>query len=198
MLTVACVLRSGGDYTPEYVERLQQGVAQHLTVPHRFVCLSDVEVPCERIPLITSWAGWWAKLELFRPGLFTGPVLYFDLDTVITGDITPLAERKHSFTMLSDFSRAFQPASGVMAWQGDYSRLFTQWDPQLERQYRRSSCWGDQGWIARTLNIKPARWQQLFPGMFASYKLSPIAARKGASIVCFHGKPRPRDVNWTI
>ena len=87
-LTVACVYRSGGKmYSTEYVRVLRDMVARNLTRPHRFVCLSDVEVPCERIPLITDWPGFYAKIEIFRRGLFQGPVLYFDLDTIIHGSI---------------------------------------------------------------------------------------------------------------
>src|SRR4051812_39102361 len=88
-LTVACVYRSGGrQYSSRYVDVLQSMVARHLSLPHRFVCLTDVtDVGCERIPLETDWPGFYAKIELFRPGLFHGPVLYLDLDTVIHGSI---------------------------------------------------------------------------------------------------------------
>ena len=51
-LTVACVLKTGGCYNAEYVRRLKCGVDAHLR-GHRFVCLSDTDVPCERIPLTT-------------------------------------------------------------------------------------------------------------------------------------------------
>ena len=85
MTNVACVLRSGGPYDASYVARLRDGVERHLPSA-RFVCLSDVEVPCERIPLATSWPRNWAKIELFTPGLWDGPVLFIDLDTDVVGD----------------------------------------------------------------------------------------------------------------
>ena len=197
-VTVACVLRSGGCYTPEYVERLRDGVAKHLAIPHRFVCLSDVDVPCERIPLVTEWRGWWSKLELFRPGLLKGQVLYFDLDTVIHGDITPLAVHPHKFTMLSDLLAPARLASGVLAWDGDYSHLFKLWHPRLEPRYRTASRWGDQGWIAEKLGCVPGRFQGQFPGMFASYKASTPQQKAAASVVCFHGQPRPHEVGWQV
>ena len=88
-MIVACVLRSGGIYSPEWVRKLRDGVARQFTVPHRFVCLSDVDVSaiCERIPLVEDWPGWWSKIELFRSGLFDDTVLYFDLDTVPVGSL---------------------------------------------------------------------------------------------------------------
>ena len=39
-MIVACV-RTGKRYGVEYVARLKAGVARHLTMPHRFMCLTD-------------------------------------------------------------------------------------------------------------------------------------------------------------
>ena len=85
MITVACVLRQGGKvgYDATWVDKLQRAVKRHLTIPHRFVCLSDCEVNCERIPLGPLGSGYWSKLQLFQQGLFDTPVLYLDLDTLI-------------------------------------------------------------------------------------------------------------------
>ena len=117
MLTVACVLKSGGTYTPEWVGRLRAGVKRHLPREHMFVCLSDVDVPSMRIPLEHDWPGWWSKMELFR---LPGPILYFDLDTAIVGSLSDIAdyiaEAKAPFTMLRDFYAPSHRGSGVMAW----------------------------------------------------------------------------------
>lgn len=110
-LTIACVLRSGGVYDAEWVAKLQRGVARHMTLPHRFVCLSDVDVPCERIPLVTDWPGWWSKIELFRKGLFDGPVLYTDLDSVITGPLDGMFADQAS----SAWSKCGERAPGISA-----------------------------------------------------------------------------------
>ena len=95
MLNVVCVLRQGGKvgYDASWVDKLKSAVNRHLTIPHRFICLSDCEVNCERIPLIDIGTGFWSKLELFRPGLFTSPVLYIDLDTVICKNIDEIVDR---------------------------------------------------------------------------------------------------------
>lgn len=187
MITVACVLKSGGCYTPEYVERLKAGVDAHLT-GHRFVCLSDVDVPCERIQLTEDLPGWWSKLELFR---LTGPTLYLDLDTVITGDLSEIAAYPHRFTMLSDFLKPERPASGVMAWSGDWSCLLDEYEPG--RSYPGH---GDQGYIGWKLG-QVERFQDLFPGQVVSRKV--VSTRNANErIVCFHGLPRPADVGWRI
>lgn len=195
-MIVACVLRSGGPYTVEYVERLADGVRAHL--PNvEVVCLSDVPVPVERIPLMHGWPGWWSKIELFRPGLFDGPVLYLDLDTFIVGDLSEIGGHQHRFTMLSDFFRPHAPASGVMAWSGDWSplyRIFLRSPELYMRTYRIRDRWGDQAFIAEHLPVKVDRFQALFPGQILSRKVG--GDRSNARIVCSHGRPRPHEVGW--
>lgn len=198
MVTVACVLRSGGDYTPEYVERLAYGVQRHS--PWRFVALSDCSLDFETIPLAHDWPGWWAKLELFRPGLFEGPVLYLDLDTVIVGDLSPLMSVKHEFTMLADFFKPQYAASGVMAWEGDWSRIYRAFASNPSGHIARCNtrqCFGDGGFIAKNLGRRPDIWQARCPNLIASRKV--VATRNADErIVCYHGRPRPAETGWAV
>jgi hypothetical protein len=180
MLNVACVLRQGGKvgYDAAWVEKLQNSVSRNLTIPHRFVCLSDVDVPCERIPLVqvsdTKSPGWWAKLQLFRPGLFDGPVLYFDLDTVITSNLDELVNTvtsQRDFLMEHDTHFNIS-SSAIMYWNGDYSFVYQEYikDPEhyedkysLENQGSDRQV-GDQAVIAslvkhRYINdVCPRQW----------------------------------------
>lgn len=183
MTLIATVLRSGGDFTVEYVERLRDSVREY-----DFVCLSDVPVPCERIPLDTGLRGWWAKLELFR---LPGPIVYFDLDTIITGDIKELVEYPHKFTVLRDFNVPHQIATGVMAWHGDYSFLLDKYTNRQAHNARGDSSWLE--WQNRHGNLPVEHWQDLFPGAIKSYKLDDT---EGAKVVCYHGKPRPHETGW--
>ncbi|WP_114094498.1 hypothetical protein [Thalassospira xiamenensis] len=191
-LTVVSVLRSGGQYQPWHVSRLQ-GQVKAITPAARFVCLSDVAVDCDRIDLLHDWPGWFAKIELFRPGLFAGPVIYLDLDTDVVGDIAPLSVRE--FTMLSDFYRPELPASGVMGWcddaPGEVYEAFCADPHGAMARCRHRDCWGDQGFIASALNHAPSR----FGREVVSYK---VHCLKGvpdhAAIVAYHGVPKPWDV----
>lgn len=135
MINIACVLRQGGKvgYDATWVEKLQNSVARNLSIPHRFVCLSDVDVPCERIPLEpvggAKEPGWWAKLQLFKTGLFAGPVLYFDLDTVITGNLDELVTiitSQNDFLMEHD-SHFNISSSAILYWNGDYSNIYQEY-----------------------------------------------------------------------
>lgn len=207
MLTVACVLKSGGIYNAEWVRKLRDGVAKHLTLPYRFVCLSDVDVPCERIPLANDWPGWWSKINLFRPDLFDGPTIYFDLDTVIVGSLDAIAEYPHSFTMAHEFYRPHLLCSTAMAWSGDYSFLYTTFakDPiRLAHFYDKtlpSGRIGDQAFIEDCLHDTEFQGADTFRDLFgersiASYKVHEcqIAPPADAAAVSFHGFPKPHDL----
>lgn len=196
MITVSCVLKSGGDFDAEYVERLQEGVKRHFKSPYRFVCLSDCPVPCERVPLSLNLTGWWSKLELFK---LKGKVIYFDLDTVINGDLSPLAKVNDSFAMLSDLNkRSKAMTSGVMVWNGDHSHIMDDIGRVSFDNYRAPPRWGDQGWIQERVG-NPASIQQRCPdGFIASHKWAKIEERQRASVVCYHGKPRPHETGWAI
>lgn len=201
MLTVACVLRSGGIYDASWVARLRDGVARHLRMEHRFVCLSDVDVPCERIPLEHDWPSWWAKIELFK---LPGPVLYFDLDTAIVGDLTDIAKaaQSHQFCILRDFYRGGDGfGSGVMAWCSDdasfvYDKFIV--SPALFMVMCRDG--GDQRYLEFVFDrSKAARWQDVTPRQFVSFKVHCQAAKSvpnGARVVCFHGQPKTLELSW--
>lgn len=196
-MTVACVLRSGGDFTPAHVHALQQGVREHLAADYRFVCLTDMDVPwtCTQ-PLVRDWPGWWAKVELFRPGRFDGSVLYFDLDTLIVGDVSRLASYAGSFAMLADLYRIRSGKkigeSGVMAWTPgpETEEVYAAFRANPKRMMARYR--GDGPFIRD--HVAHVYLQDLFPRQIVSLKAD---ARKGppegATVVCLHGRPRPQD-----
>jgi hypothetical protein len=154
MINVVCVLRHGGKvgYDATWVEKLKNSVARNLTIDHKFICLSDVDVPCERIPLIGTGVGFWSKLELFRPGLFNDPVLYIDLDTVICDNIDGIVANvsNQNFVMLKETDKNVV-SSAVMWWKGDHSYLWEKYTniPSniIKNEYSKMPRYGDQAFI---------------------------------------------------
>lgn len=203
-LTVACVYKPGNGFTDEYVYRLREGVAKNLHAEHRFVVLTNQRMEdFECIPLSRQAPGWWNKLDLFRAGLFSGQVAYLDLDTMIANDITDIVSTPQDFAMLRDFYGKHRAASGVMVWNADrdWSHLYEGWTPTLALRYLEGRKIGDQAWIEDRLLDPPALLQDEFPGRIVSYKVERKRQGKvpeSASIICFHGKPRPADVNWRL
>lgn len=198
MLTVATVLKSGGIYDATWVARLRAGVAKHLPIAHRFVCLSDVDVPCERIALEHDWPGWWSKIELFR---LPGPVLFADLDTAIVGDLSDVAEQAigRGTVVLQDFYRLSTAiGSGVMSWNDlDLVRgLYDIFAADPSGWQRRVGGRGDQGFIEDAGFAKHySRWQDILPGQIVSYKVHCRAGIPGnARVICLHGTPKFADM----
>jgi hypothetical protein len=211
VLTVACVYRTGGDFTPEYVHRLGDSFARHCKVPHRFVCLTDAPLRGEEIiPLVHRWPGWWSKLELFY---LRGPVVYADLDTLILNDITDICAYPHEFSVLMQVGKKPTSIGGgerdfgsaFMAWNQDLSHIPAAFNLARIPEYSTRAKWGDQAFIQDHLDRPATKLQELFPNRFVHYKThvrradkSPGPAPAGASVVLFSGKPRPHEINWTL
>ena len=199
-LTVVCVLKSGGEYGPRYVEAMRNMVARHLTLPHKFICFSDMGEGPGFQPLKYGMPGWWSKLELFQ---VKGPVLYFDLDTVILGNIdrmgkAAMAMPENTMQMLTPFNQkrreAGEWASGVMAWHGDF-RYLLDGLPQ-DKGHAFYKGW-DQVYIFTELlkHGVPISAVNKSANIYSSKRHCQAGPPAGAEVICFHGNSRPHNTN---
>lgn len=193
---VVLVYKTGGEFTREYVYRLVESIDNQVVV-----LTDDDQLDHDLIvPLRHDLPGWWSKLELF--GLSPKyKYVYFDLDTVVKGDIDELANLDHRFTMLKGLSGTNRPASGVMAWHGDYSYLLDEVlkDRSIMDLYTPSKGGklGDQVYIEEYLGFTPDYFQDMLPDDYiTSYKLSTLEQKQRSAVVCYHGRPRPHETNW--
>jgi hypothetical protein len=189
-VNVICV-KAKPHYDYRYVNRLYRAVQKHLPVKHRFVCLTDdaAGVICNTKGLPPNVGGWWAKLAMFREGVFDGPCIYFDLDTLICDDISFLAEFTGDFAILRDFYRPQGYGSGVMVWNAPHPHIWGDWIIKGKPLHPL----GDQGWMEKKVK-NAVLLQDLYPGAIKSYKADDLAdGPKSAAIVCFHGFPKPHD-----
>ena len=156
MLDVVCVLKTGGKvrYDASWVNKLHRAVSRHLHMPHRFVCIGDSDVDCERIPLAAGHHGFWNKLQMFQPGLLGDQVLYLDLDTVICQDITQIVQlvMQQDFVMWYEADKNIH-SSAMMYWRGDHSDLWrlyiTKTWSQWHDIYGCEPLYGDQALISQ-------------------------------------------------
>lgn len=188
-LTVCCVWVKGHvPFSLIYVQTLQKMVARYLHRPYRFVCLTDrtTAIPHTSKMVVRtpprSMYGWWSKLELFRPGRFTGRVLYFDLDTLIVDHLDAIVDYPSSCALVPD-SGAFRGARGrsvvkrfnssVMVWDaGVMDRLWTTWTPIVTKRLH-----GDQDWIGEQMpeaDTMPLEW---FPRLSQCHGGPPTGAK---------------------
>jgi len=187
MLTIATVLKSGGDFEPKHVKAVQ-GMCEKYMPEHRFICLTDMEVPgCETIPLEFPWRGWWARMELYQ---VKGPLLYTDLDVIIVRDATQVvnAATGKPFVILRDFyGGGKRMGGGLMYWEMDMSPVFEAYKANPV-SHGRSDFWLET--IVPAENV--TYWQDITQGV-VSYKVH-VRDRgllQSDKIVCFHGSPRP-------
>lgn len=179
-----CCVRTGDRYGHEYVTRLRDGVARHLSVPHNFVCFTDDPVPGVKCyPLPADLPGWWSKIGLFK---LKRPLIYFDLDVVITGDLSPLLEWQ-GFGAIKDW---WQPGfnSSVMVLTGDETRVWHNFTPDVMQRYPG----GDQQWIGEWF---PPNLKTFPPSWFPSLKANSCweGPPEGAMAVILHGEPKPHQ-----
>lgn len=202
-ITIVCV-RAGTKYPPEYVSILFDMVSRCMPegMPYRQVCLTDQPETFENVTnlaLPDGVHGWWAKLALFKPGMFDPGerVLYFDLDTVLVGMLDDILGYDGPFASLCDVYRPNGLQSSVLMWRaGEADFIWTLW----ERAGRPEVDGGDQAWIEQAVKMTSAgdlqfdRFQDLYPGQFVSYKVDCLSGPPAdARVVFFHGDIKPHE-----
>lgn len=106
MLSVVC-WRWGTRYGVEWVNRLRSMVSRHLSLPHRFFCITDNTQGYDSgIELVPMWdpqgLGRCRRLRIYEPSMeaiFGKRILQLDIDGVVTGDLTPLVDRPDPFVI---------------------------------------------------------------------------------------------------
>jgi TM2 domain-containing membrane protein YozV len=198
---------------------------RHITPGIRLHVYTEADRPVP-VPMIkhelTEWKitrpgrGWWYKMQLFNTAHYAGPLLYFDLDTVIVGNIDWIWQQPTTyFWAIRDFKYLWNPRhidinSSVMWW--DTQKYSYVWDSFLQQdlddnmlKYR-----GDQDYISDIIpknqqrffdvnQIKSWRWQCL-DGGYDFQKKQHLAPNTGTqvsnltSILVFHGTPKPDQI----
>lgn len=225
----ACVIHSTG-YDWIYVERLYNMLCRHLHLPVRLHVYTehDRSVPPHMIKhCVTEWPGvagakrsWWYKLQLFDPEHFSGDLLYFDLDTVICGDISWCVENSaRDFWCIRDFRylqrSSYQGINSSLMWfnVSDYAWVWREFN--REGVANVTSRWpGDQDYITHMIRppqrrlfedrrVASYRWQ-LCQGGWDFQKRRPRSAGSttvippDVSVINFHGRPKPHQIQDPI
>lgn len=198
MFNVVCV--NQGDYLgrgKEYVEKLCDMVFRNTSKEFKFICFTcdtaEYDPMIEKRPLPPECKGWFAKLYLFsKEAGLKGRTFYFDLDTIINGNMDKFFEYSGRFAILRDFYRPDGYGSGVMAWEEGYG--VNVWEAFKNLNYP-DIHGGDQAFIEKF--VKDAEiLQDIFPRAICSYKADDCERwpPNGSKIICFHGTPRPHEV----
>lgn len=215
-------------YDFEYVHRLYRSLCRNLTpevVLHVYT-ESNRDVPAPYIKhSLMEWPGvrgakqsWWYKVQLFNDELFSGKLLYFDLDTVIVSNIDWLWQQKHAddFWTIRDFKWLFRQSrvsmnSSVMRFDTHrYSYIYKEFDFTQVAGIGVRRWHGDQDYIWSklpkeevhfydTTRVLSWRWQ-VKDGGYNFQKRKHFEPGKGTviepehSVYVFHGNPKPHEV----
>ena len=220
----ACVIH-GDTYSWQYVETLLSMLQRHLTptVKLHVYTEADRSVPDTMIkhalelwPITNPKKSWWYKMQLFNPEHHAGPLLYFDLDTVIVGNLDWIWQMPtDNFCTVRDFKHLWRPTfyginSSVMWWDtAKYTHVWHKFKQQ-NLEYVMKKYHGDQDYITDEIPVKERRffdmqrvqswrWQSLDGGYNFTKKrhqapgfgtqLLPLT-----SILVFHGNPKPAQI----
>lgn len=224
----ACVIHGDG-YSWQYVDRLYNMLVRNLTPAVRLHVYTESTriVPAPYVKhSLTDWSisgpkkAWWYKLQLFNPAHHAGSLLYFDLDTVIVGNIDWMwKSNTKNFWAIRDFRYLWRTNSmginsSAMYW--DTTKYSFIWDhfsnanfKSISNQYR-----GDQDYLTYiipdnqrrlfdTNRIKSWRWECL-DGGYDFQKKCHFTPGTGTnfppetSVLIFHGSPKPNEIQDTI
>ena len=195
MIKIITVLKTGAEYKPDMVKKIQRMCEKHISVPYEFICYSDVDIEGMTIrKLKHNWKGWYSKMEMYQE---KGPCLFMDLDTIITNNIDSIIAEamKNEFVILRDFYRCRKNPnamqSSIVFWRNDIKDIYDNYSKNPREIHG-----GDQILIEEHFKGQESKvryWQDICEGI-VSFKANikreryPVSKSK---IVIFHGKPRP-------
>jgi hypothetical protein len=176
-------------YEPFWVDRLAAGFRRNLTVPHRFVVLTDREYEfaegVEQMRLGTDEPDWSSMIEPFH---IEGPLIVVGLDTIVLGNIDHMAEWCETAETIALPRSPGKPyaCNGVVLCPRGQTGIFHRWSGQNDMEWLRIQ---DHVFI-----------DDLWEGQVVSYKLHVRPFGLGdARIVYSHGRPKAdelRHLDW--
>lgn len=208
-------------FGPEAVNVLRRMVARNLQLPHRFTCITDDATGIDpEVRIIKLWNDYadipspsgphnpscYRRLRMFAPDavdLIGERIVSMDLDTVITGDLTPLFDRDDDFVIWG--GQSIQPhlrvpfcwynGSLMMLRAGTRTKVWDEFDPVRSPSiaHRANSRGSDQGWISYVLGKGEKMWTDADGVLSYRNHIHPRGHQlpKHARIVAFHGKHDP-------
>jgi hypothetical protein len=117
--------------------------------------------------------------------------LYFDLDTVLTGDCAEIikAAKQHDFVIMRDVYRGKHNPKAMQSSMMYWSKPVNLYEKFAELQMYAAG--GDQSYIEHHMKDRVTYWQDICEGI-VSFKADVLPkGLNDAKVVIFHGKPRP-------
>ena len=219
---VVCI-KWGSKYSAEYVNKLHSMVERNLSLPHRFICLTDdstgLNSEIETKLLLRKELKWsYTKFELFEKRLqdILGQILFLDLDVVINNSIDDLFlfEPDAEFVGIRDWDVDCINASCMRFTAGKHSYIVDNWFEAVESRFT------VEEYFDPTLNDKKTLYHDLNsfpPAVYRGdqewttnqlkehnvnikyYPTNWLQSYKygydmNSKVIIFHGEPKPHEV----
>lgn len=212
---VVCTLwgKWGGADSKQYVYKLRNMVERHTTIDHDFYCITDKKIEgINTIELPKHVANFHLNIPKFymhakHPELEGRRVLFFDLDTVLVGNIDDFLRYEGYLCAIKPFRQVnwnISTPGGVLSFVNGKTEWI--WKEVEEKpQYWAERYAGKERFILNNLEKKYSvfssrifywdRWQDILPGQLISYKrhVQRNDAMHNARVIAFHGNPRPHE-----
>lgn len=197
-------------YKPQYVQTLKSMVDRHLSLPHRFLCITDQDVPgvdcvplLEEMPRVKNkrWAvhrpQCYRRLRLFDPAvrdIVGDKYVQMDLDTVIVDSLDPMFDRDDDLVINRSIgvSNSYN-GSMWMHKVGTYSSLCFDFNEDEALAANKAGFIGsDQAWMRWHLGKDAVPTWSAEDGSYQYHSLKPTKDLPGnARIVFFAGSVKP-------
>lgn len=219
-VNIVCI-KWGTKFGPEYVNILYHMVRRNLSLPFRFICLTEISTglheAIEVLPLpvfreppaeFLNNCLCWRKLALFGKGYhdIEGKVLLLDLDVVIVGKIDSLFTYSDKLSMAENWDqpgRMIGEGSVICFEMGKYPHLLQRWEEDAASVYRNYRT--EQVYLPQVLGREDSEWfpegwvisfkKHCMPGGILNSFVTPRKEKmpKEAKVISFHGNPNPPE-----
>ena len=219
VVNILC-MKWGAKYGPEFTNRLFASVQRNLSLPFRFVCMTDdptglvdgietlpipdirVDEPYHNLP--------WRKLAVYveKLGDLSGKALFLDVDLLICDSLDKFFDYEGNYCVIRNWTK---PELGIgntsvfrfeIGAHTDVLKLYESKPTQhwvdeyrieqtfLSRELPEITFWPDDWVVSFKRHCLPGGIK--FPRAFLNY-FKPSFKPENASIVVFHGHPNPDD-----
>lgn len=193
-------------YLPGHVDCLARAVRRNLTLPHKFICVTDYPRECfdepdEVVPLWPDYrdlGGCYVRLKAFSQEMrkiFGERFIWFDVDVVITGSLDVMLSRPEEFIAWKDVDpRNAYCGSMVMMNAGARKQVWEDFNRDTSPELASNHIGTDQAWMCYRLGPTEAVWTEA-DGVY-SYRTHikrayQNALPENARVVFFHGPYDP-------
>lgn len=203
-------------YRPEHVNAWARMIHQHLSIPHRFVLVTD-QPDADYDPLITTvplWDDWrevpnpkwgpkkpkcYVRLKAFSKEAreILGPrFVSIDLDCLVLGSLDALFMRKEDFLICKRIHPTYYNGSMWMMTAGARSFVWEDFNGAQSVAEAQKFIGSDQAWLCYRLGPNEKGWQDVRDGVYGwtrikntrSYYREPP---RNARIIFFYGGAKP-------